>query len=147
MQLFAVNRAINSSSFHLRYYADFIGAFGRKTDLLFRSDAWLPTSRTEFFGIGNNTVFDKTKSGGSKYYFDYYNLFNVGLFGRTRVKPWFQFTYGPVFQYFKLLTERNKNKYIATIYPSENDYNMVYAGRSYAGVELAMELNTRNNQV
>jgi hypothetical protein len=66
--IFVVNRAINSSSYHIGYYADFIKVFG-KTDLLFRSDALLPTSRTLFFGIGNNTVFDKTKPGGHEFYF------------------------------------------------------------------------------
>src|SRR5437762_3920455 len=55
-QLFAVNKALNSYSYQIKYNVDFIKLFG-STDLLFRSDATLPTSRTLFFGIGNNTVF------------------------------------------------------------------------------------------
>jgi hypothetical protein len=143
--LIAVNRAINSSSYHLRYYADFIHLFG-KTDLLFRSDVWLPTSRTEFFGLGNNTVFEKTKTGGFKYYFDYYNLVNVALLARKRVNSWFQFSYGSVFQHFRLKAKPNENKYIATVYLPESDLTNAYAGKSFAGGELSLEINTKNSQ-
>jgi hypothetical protein len=142
--LIAVTRAVDASSYHLRYYADFIHVFG-KTDLVFRSDAYLPTSRTLFYGLGNNSVFDKTKQGGHKYYFDRYNLVNVSLVGRNRINSWLQFTYGPVFQYFKLKRNSNADKYVSLFYSHESNFSSPYTGKSFAGGELGLEIDTKNN--
>jgi hypothetical protein len=144
--IFVVNKAINSSSYHIRYNADFIKVFG-KTDLLFRSDALIPTSRTLFFGIGNNTVFDQTKPGGHKFYFARYDLVNISLLARSNINRWSWIKYGPVFQYFKLRDKENENKYISTIYPGEGVSKIHYEGKFFGGGEIAIELNTRNNQL
>jgi hypothetical protein len=144
--LFAVNRAFNSSSYHLKYNADFIKIFGH-TDLLIRSDAQLPTSRTRFFGIGNNTLYDKTKPGADKYYFARYDLVNVSVMARDSINSWFQIKYGPVFQYFKLRNKENENRYISTIYPDGGSSKIQYSGKSFAGGELRLEINTKNDQL
>jgi len=142
--LFAVTRAIDVSSYHLRYWGDFIHVFG-KTDLVFHSDAYLPTSRTLFFGMGNNSVFDKSKPRGHVYYFAPYNLVNVSLMARKRVNPWFQYSFGPVFQYFKLKRARNVSKYVAEFYANETNFNSPYTGKSFAGGELSFLVNTKNH--
>jgi hypothetical protein len=144
--LFAVNRAFNSSSYHIKYNADIMSIFGN-TDLLIRSDARLPTSRTHFFGIGNNTVFDQTEPGGHKYYFARYDIVNISVMARNRVNSWFQIKYGPVFQYFKLRNKENENRYISTIYPDAGNSKLQYSGRSFAGGELDLGINTKNNQL
>jgi len=143
--IFVVNRSINSSSYHIKYNADFIKVFG-KTDLLIRSDAGLPTSRTLFFGIGNNTSFDKTKPGGHKFYFARYDLANISLLARNQINSLFWIKYGPVFQYFKLRDEENENKYVSTIYPAEES-KIHYEGKFFGGGEIAVELNTKNDQL
>jgi len=144
--LLAVNRAINSSSYHIKYNADFIKLFG-KTDLLIRGDAKLPTSRTLFFGIGNNTVFDKTKPGGHKYYFARYDEVDISVMARNNINSWFQIKYGPVFQYFKLKSKENENKYISTLYPDDGSSKMQYSGKYFAGGELSLEINTKNDRL
>jgi hypothetical protein len=144
--LIAVNHAINSSSWHIKYDADFLKAWG-KTDLLIRSDALLPTSRTLFFGIGNNTVFDKTKPGGHKYYFVRYDMVNVSVMARDNINSWFQIKYGPVYQYFRLRKKDNENKYVSTLYPEDGNTEMQYAAKSFAGGELGFRINTKNDQL
>ena len=142
--LIAVNKALNSSSYHIKYNADFIRVF-RNTDLLFRGDAMLPARRTRFFGIGNNTVFDKTKPGGHKYYFARYDMLNISLMARTTINKWLQIKYGPVFQYFKLKSRENENKYISVIYPDVGGSKIQYAAKSFTGGELGFEINTKND--
>jgi len=143
--LFAVMRAVDVSAYHLRYWGDFIHVFG-KTDLVFHADAYLPTSRTLFFGLGNNTVFDKSKEGHA-YYFAPYNLVNASLMARKRVNPWFQYSIGPVFQYFKLKRSRTAGKYVSTFYANETDFNNPYTGKTFAGGELSFLINTKNHQL
>jgi len=144
--LFAVNKAINSSSYHIKYNVDFVKLFG-KTDLLVRSDAKLPTSRTRFFGSGNNTVYDKTKPGEHKYYFARYDLVNVSVMAHDSINPWLQIKYGPVFQYFKLRRKENENRYVSTVYPDGGMSKEKYAGKSFAGGELGLEINTKNDKL
>lgn len=144
--LIAVNRALNSSTYHIKYNADLIKISGH-TDLLIRSDAKLPTSRTFFFGIGNNTLFDKTKPGGHKYYFARYDMVNISVMARDNINSWFQIKYGLVFQYFKLRSKENENKYISLIYPDAGSSKIQYSGKSFAGGELGFEINTKNDQV
>lgn len=144
--LFAVNRALNASSYHIKYNADFIRVFGN-TDLLFRSDANLPTSRTLFFGIGNNSIFDQSKPGGHKFYLARYDLVNIALMARSNINSWFHFRYGPVFQYFKLRTKENANKYISEIYPDDGNSKVQYVGKSFAGGEVGVDVDTRNDPV
>lgn len=141
--LFAVTRAVDVSAYHLRYWGDFIHAIG-KTDLVFHSDAYLPTSRTLFFGLGNNTVFDKSLDGHA-FYFDRYNLVNMSLMARNRFNSWFQLQYGPVFQYFKMKKGINENKFVSSFYSNEANANDPYGGKAYAGGEVSMQINTKNH--
>jgi hypothetical protein len=143
-QLLAANRAFNSSSYHIKYNADFIKLFGN-TDLVFRGDAKLPTARTRFFGIGNNTVYDKTKPGTHKYYFARYDMVNISLMARSNLNSWFQIKWGPAFQYFKLRIRENESKYISLVYPNAGNSKIQYAGKSFAGGELGIEINTKND--
>jgi hypothetical protein len=143
-QLLAVNRAINSASYHIKYNVDIIKLFGNN-DLVLRTDLKLPTSRTLFFGMGNNTVFDKTKTGDHKYYFDRYELINISLLLRNNITSWFQVRYGPIYQYFKQREKENIGKYISN--STITDQASYYAGHSFAGGEFALEINTKNHAI
>jgi len=144
--VFAANRALNSSSYHIKYNADLIKLFGN-TDLLFRGDAKLPTVRTRFFGIGNNSVYDKTKPGAHKYYFARYDLVTISMMARNIFNSWFQIKGGPVFQYFKLRSKENENRYVSVVYPDAGNSKIQYAGKSFAGAELGFAINTKNDQL
>src|SRR5258706_139441 len=136
-QVISVTRSIDVSSYHLKYYADFIHVFG-KTDLVFRGDAFLPSSRTFFFGLGNNTVFDKTKPGRHKYYFNHYNLVNVSLMARNRFNSWSQISYGPVFQYFRMKRKPNEDKYVTTLFPHDDALTLAFTGKQFEGGQIGL---------
>src|SRR5436190_4381259 len=141
----AINRALSSSSWHVKYNADFINVFG-KTDLLIRGDAKFPTNRTFFFGFGNNSVYDKTKQCRYKFYFARYDIINISVMARNNINSWFQIKYGPVYQYFKLKSEENARKYVSIFYPDDGR-SLQYAGKSFGGGELNVEINTKNDRV
>jgi hypothetical protein len=143
---FSANRSINSSSYHLKYSGDFIRVF-KKTDLLIRGDLKLPTSRTHFFGLGNNTVLDKTKPGGHQYYLARYNLSDISALFRTPLGHWVQIKYGPIFQYFRLSGPENADKYITQLNLNYPDPKTLYVKKFYSGAEFRFEINTKNNQI
>jgi len=138
----SIGRTIAVNSFLLRYNADLIKAFGN-TDLLIRSEYFTPTARTNFFGLGNETVFDKSK--GIKYYRARYELANVSVLARNRIKPWMDVRYGPSFQYFQLKRDDNEGKYITNIDHTATDDNELHQSYMYAGGELQFNVNTKND--
>lgn len=142
MHYLYATRAINSSSYHFRYNADFIG-IGKKTDLLLRTDATLPTVRTYFFGYGNNTQYNKEL--GRFYYLASYKLVDASLQLRYAPSNWLQFTAGPSVQYLELEDDRNQNKFVRTIIPQDGDINELQNGLWYGGGEARMQVNLRNH--
>lgn len=138
-----VTKAFSSSAWHLHYDADFIKV-AKNTDLLFRSDAKLPTVRTHFFGYGNNTVLDKNK--GDDYYKAQYTLIDASLMARSSLTSWLQIKYGPVLQYYNILPGKNNNHFIGEIEASDIT-NTVYDSKWFTGGELKATINTRNNDL
>ena len=140
-------RALNSSSYHLRYNADFI--LSKKMALLLRSDALLPTVRTYFFGLGNNTQYhpENNPEGNRFYYLASYRLVDGALLARYSPSNWLQFTAGPIAQYLKVENDRNMGKYVSTVYPQDFGHEGLYNGRLFGGGEIRMQLNRRNHPV
>jgi hypothetical protein len=138
---FYATRAINSSSYHFRYDADFIG-LAKKLDLLIRSDATLPTVRSYFFGLGNETEYNQDI--GRFYYLASYRQIDASLQLRYSPAKWLQFTGGPMVQYLKLENDRNKGKFINTLDPN-GDFNGLREGQFYGGGEVRMQVNLRNH--
>lgn len=139
---FYLTRAIESSSWHARYNADFIG-IARKTDLLFRSDATLPTVRTYFFGYGNNSAYNKAK--GWEHFLARYNLVDVSLQARYAPLSWLQLRAGPVVQYLQLEADRNKGNYVNTILPQGTNGATLHNGLWYGGAGFHLEMSRRNH--
>jgi len=140
---FYATRGLSSDAWHLHYDADFIKV-SRNTDLLFRSDAKLPTVRTRFFGYGNNTVFDKNK--GLNFYKIQYTLIEASLMASHSIAPWLRLNYGPVLQYFKIPVARNEHHYITSEYVPESS-DRIFDNKWYAGAEVRATINTRNSDL
>ena len=65
---------------------------------------------------------------------------------RNKINSWFQIKYGPVYQYFKLKSKENAGKYVSTLYPDDGS-SFQYAGKSFGGGEVSVEINTKNDRV
>ena len=141
-QTLLLARAMNNVSYRINYSGEFIKVFGN-TDLLVQVDSKLPTARTHFFGIGNNTTFDKAR--GQSYYLAHYDLSSISAILRDPINSWLQVKYGPLFQTFKLSEKGNRDKYISSLQPF--DSKAFYSTRWYGGAKLAFEINTKNNPI
>ncbi|HEU0064756.1 MAG TPA: hypothetical protein VFQ58_06985, partial [Flavisolibacter sp.] len=145
-QTFVIDRSLKSSSYLFRYNGDFIN-IAKNTDLVIHGDYWAPFTISNFFGIGNNTVFDKSKPGGLEYYRARYDLINGSVFFRTNLHPWISVSYGPIFQYFKLRAPDNDNKFVANIPESGLDPKTLYAGKPYLGGEVRFQYNSKDDRL
>jgi hypothetical protein len=134
------------NSFLVRYNADFIQAIG-KTDILVRGEYFRPTARTNFFGLGNETVFDQSKPGGIQFYRARYDLANLSVMARTPITSWMNILYGPSFQYFQFPREENENKFITTLDHTLTDESRLHEFNFYRGGIFQWNVDTRNNEM
>jgi hypothetical protein len=143
-QVMFITRKMGSAAYHIKYTGEFIKVFGN-TDLLLQGDLQLPTVRTLFFGLGNNTEFTETQHGGYKNYLVQYNLANITVAAQNTVNPWLRFRYGPIFQYFKVDANENQNNYAFTEYHASNKSSN--SAKWYAGLGIGMDINTKNDDL
>lgn len=136
--IFAI-RSLTEDYYAFRYYADIPG---RKTDKFIRTDVNLPTVRNNFYGFGNNTSRDASRP--DSYYRVHFVWANLGLQFSHKITSAVRFNWGPVMQYYKLRKDENLGKFIRTTAPLGNP--RYYDEHMYAGGELGLEWNTRNDQ-
>jgi len=134
--------AVATKAFDFRYAAEYFSVFGKKTDLLTYLDVKAPNT-TNFFGYGDNTIYDKTKPGKFKYYRARYNTGDVAVLLRHRFSDKVSITLGPAYQYYSLDSMDNLNRNINTIPNKKN----LYEKQSYLGGRYSFIVDTRNNKV
>jgi hypothetical protein len=145
-QFIGLNYATRTSSYRWQYQADFIHVFGIN-DLIIRSDIRAPVNVTNFFGYGNNSVYDKNVPGKEHYYEARYNIVNASALVRRQMQSWMRVSIGPTFQYFKLKQAENQGKFLSNPAISGLDGHNLYDPKSYAGVEGLLDINSRNNAI
>ncbi|RYY67575.1 MAG: hypothetical protein EOO12_00640 [Chitinophagaceae bacterium] len=143
---FFATKAVNGSSFHFRYSGHLVQVF-RNTNLLISGDLKLPTVRTGFYGIGNNTVLDKSKPEGHEYYLAHYNLADVSFSFRDSLNSWLTLKGGPLFQYFSMNRNQNSGQYIDTFLQASPGTKISFDSRTFAGLEAGFEVNTTNSKI
>ncbi len=136
--------AIKTGSMHFKYEADFIKVF-RNNDILIRGDFRAPVNVTNFFGIGNNTVFDKNRTNKTFYYRARYDISNVSVYMRRQLQSWMRINFGPTFQYFTLDSADNANRYVTKEFIPLND-GSIYKKSSYVGGDIRLDINSKNNE-
>lgn len=148
MHEFMVTHALATNAFSFRYSSEYIGVLGKTIDLLTDIDIKAPNNTTNFFGYGNESVYDKTKPGEFRYYRARYNLGNLSLMLRKRFSDKVMFSVGPTYQFFSLDSTDNRNRnIIKPAFVTGLDPNTLYAKQSYFGVKASLVVDTRDNAV
>ena len=143
-----VNHALATNAFSFRYASEYIGVLGKSIDLLTDFDIKAPNNTTNFFGYGNETIYDKTKPGKFRYYRARYNLGNLSMLLRKRFSEKVMLAVGPTFQFFSLDSADNRNRnIIKPPFVTGLDPTTLYAKQSYFGVKASLVVDTRDNAV
>ncbi|HEY0355080.1 MAG TPA: BamA/TamA family outer membrane protein, partial [Flavisolibacter sp.] len=138
-------RAFKTGSLHFKYNADFVDLIGL-SDLVIDADVKAPVNVTNFYGIGNETVFNQGLPDKVQYYRARYNLVNVSAYLRRQLQSWMRVSFGPSFQNFNLDSSQNVGRYVTTAFPAL-DHTELYGSKSFLGADLKLDINSKNNQV
>ncbi|HET6767527.1 MAG TPA: hypothetical protein VFH08_09020, partial [Chitinophagaceae bacterium] len=146
MHQFNIVHALSTKAFNIRYYAEYISVFGKKTDLLTDIDIKAPNNTTNFFGYGDADVDYKSKPGSFRYYRAKYNLGDISLLIRKRFSDKVSIILGPTYEFYKLDSTDNAGRNIVTNIPGV-DKATLFAKQSFFGGKVSLIVDTRDNQI
>ncbi len=116
-----------------------------KLDLVLAGNIKAPNNTQNFFGLGNETQFPNTGDQKIKYYRSRYSIIETAALLRANPTKKLSFLFGPVFQRYWIDRDDNNGRFIDD--PKQNglDSTTLYASKSYAGLQLQMNIDGRNN--
>jgi Omp85 superfamily domain/Calcineurin-like phosphoesterase len=135
--------AFSTKAFRLRYQGVWSQAVG-KADLLIAAHVQAPHNAQNFFGLGNDTPYDK--SLGIRYYRARYNTFQFDPSLRWRYNQRNSLNVGLSTQFYTFETEENEGRFISNS-RQINSYDSTTIEKSKAFVGLTMNhiIDNRNN--
>src|SRR6185436_5115367 len=135
----------------LTYNNEFIGVFGRNTDITTEIDYRGPNNTSNFFGYGMNSQYDKIKRGDRKidkfkYYRIRYDIGDISLQVRHRFSPKVSLSVGPTFQWFTYdPNDALNHKRYVFFFPPAGLSKTAEKKESYIGAKLDFTVDTRNH--
>ncbi|MEC5147195.1 BamA/TamA family outer membrane protein [Chitinophaga sp. 212800010-3] len=144
--LFTATHSLATRAWNFRYEGEYTDVIG-KSDLLVMARAKAPNNTINFFGFGNESVFDK--SGGKKipYYRARYNFYTAEVLLRTSLSDHITIAYGPTLNNYHFDRDENNNRFITDFKNNGLDSANIYANKMYAGGKIVATIDTRNNKI
>lgn len=134
--------ALSTGAYRAKIKTDWIAVFGN-ADVELNASTYAPHNTHNFFGIGNNTVYDKKKS--ITYYRSRYTLVQVDPMLRWRKNNGVTLRLGTTFQYYGLEEDDNKDRFIIDHALKSYDSSTLFKKRIFTGVTFFYEKDRRNN--
>jgi hypothetical protein len=142
MNRLMVARALATEAVSIKYDGIFTHLIG-KNDLWINAFVKAPDNVTNFFGPGNETVYEQERR--IQYYRTRYNLTNVAALLKRNIGEHMQVSVGPVFQQFTLSADGNKGRFIEDYLARLPEPNQFLSRESYGGLQGGILIDNRNN--
>ena len=131
---------------HFKYDLVATQAIG-SLDLLADAGILAPNNTINFFGYGNESVYNKNEKDGLRYYRARYNSYDFDLLLRKRFGRVFSLAGGPAFQYFTLDSADNDDRFINHTGINGLNGATLYEAKAYAGGRATVVIDDRNDKV
>ncbi|MBC8153146.1 MAG: BamA/TamA family outer membrane protein [Bacteroidetes bacterium] len=140
-----------TGAFAINYSSQFTHVIGRN-DLLISVGARAPSNVTNFFGLGNETVFDRREGRNIRYYRTRYDVVDAAVLLKRAVGRHGQLLVGPVFQYYNLNLADNQGRFISLYRQTEARPGFarpvdLATRRVVGGLQAGFVIDTRNSNV
>lgn len=136
-----VGHALATNATFFRYDGQFTHLIG-KNDLLISAYIKAPDNITNFFGVGNETVYEKARR--IRYYRTRYNLYNVAALVKRQLGDHMQLSVGPMFQHFQLNVAENRGRFIEDYVAQLPADKPFIDQETYLGYQANLIIDTRN---
>ncbi|MEP6711242.1 MAG: metallophosphoesterase [Ferruginibacter sp.] len=135
--------AVNSGAVQAKYEGIFNQVLG-KNDVIVNAEVQDPTL-TNFFGYGNNSVFDKKLP--LSYYRSRYKFARADVLLRKRYNDIFQLSAGPSYFHYWNDYKDNKGRILGNPLLLGVDSASLFSLKSYLGVKARFDINYINNEI
>lgn len=141
---FVAGHSVATKAYQFRYLGEFTDAVGN-TDLVLQASARAPHNTINFFGLGNESVYDRSLD--IWYYRSRYNLYNAEALLKSKLGSKVRLFYGPSFSYYALDKDENFDRFVTKFPQNGLDSLGVYATKQYAGLRAGVTIDTRDNEI
>jgi hypothetical protein len=141
-----LEHALATKAYAFKYNFEAIHAIG-SLDLLAHISAKAPNNTINFFGLSNESVYNKDTKDGIRYYRARFTVYDGDLQLRKRFGPVFSLAAGPAFQHFSVDSADNKDRFINQGNPAGVDHGTLYASRNYGGGRVTAVIDDRNDKI
>jgi hypothetical protein len=146
VQHLIVSHSFSTNAFRLGYTAEWMGAAG-KPDIILKAIAKAPDNTQNFFGRGNETVFNKTGSY-RRYYRTRFLIYQADPALRWRGDKGSSLSIGPSFQAYRYDADENTGRFINnTSLIGSYDSNTITKNKSHLGLVVNYNYDKRNNKI
>jgi hypothetical protein len=143
MQQFSFTRSFSTDAFKFKFSSEWLNAVG-KADFSIKAKALAPDNTQNFFGLGNNTVYDKTNS--IKFYRTRFAIYELAPELRWHSNKTSSYSVSPFLQLYQFDGDDNQGRLINS--PSlihSYDSSTIEKDKSYAGISFHFMEDARNN--
>jgi hypothetical protein len=144
-QQLLVSGSLSTGSFKVIYKGRWREAI-EKADFIIDADAYVPNNTQNFFGLGNNSSYDK-EAHSIRYYRTRFNLYELKP-ALQWIKQLNSFKIGPALQYYSFNPAKNVGRFIENI-NELNTYDSLSIDQNklFAGVITEFARDNRNNLI
>lgn len=137
--------AVATEAFQFKYEGQFNDVIG-KSDILLYGIAKAPHNTANFFGFGNETVYDKDITDPPiRYYRSRFNLYSVEALLRTNLAQNISFGIGPSLTAATLEQEDNEGRFLTNYDVHGLDSASLFKNKYFAGLRGTFHIDTRDN--
>jgi hypothetical protein len=141
-----LDHALATKAYAFRYNLEAIDAIG-KLDFLLHMGIEAPNNTINFFGFGNESVYDKGTKDGVRYYRARFSEYEADLQLRKKFGSVFSIAAGPAIQHYSVDSADNKDRFINQTGQNGLDPATLYKSRAYAGGRVTAIVDDRNSKV
>jgi outer membrane protein assembly factor BamA len=145
LHVLSLDHSLATKAYAFKYSFESIHAVGR-ADLLVHVDIRAPENTVNFFGFGNESVYEKDTKNGVRYYRARYNSYEADMQLRRRLGI-LSVAVGPALEYFTMDSTDNEGRYIDQTSVNGLNRSDLYRDRIYAGGRLAVVIDNRNDKI
>ena len=142
---FSFLHSFATSGFRFNYRGEMFKVLGN-ADIVLQADAFAPENSQNFYGLGNETTFNKT-GDFVRYYRARFSLFQIDPSIRWRLSK-STFSIGPSLQYYRYSKDDNEGRFINNTSELHSpDSATITKDKLYAGVVANFTNNNRNSDI
>ncbi|MGC4101510.1 BamA/TamA family outer membrane protein [Ferruginibacter sp.] len=146
MQIISFTHAFSSKAYKINFHSEWLNAIG-KTDIITNVKLLAPDNTQNFFGIGNNTVYNKSATP-IKYYRARFSIYQADALLRKRFDKKNTLSFGPSFQYYHFDTDDNTGRFITnSSLIGSYDSSTIASDKAFAGIVVNFVRDNRANKI